>query len=171
MEQQRMNSKRIDRRDRNNGIQYWAFLGNPKYYDIEGAVQLLTEDVWLTRGHDVRKGDMAVIWKAKGGTPMRGVIAFAEIITDPDSDIPFDPAFWKVESRIHGSELHVRVRYHMSTSLPLLGRRYWQRDLGHPHRAKLDGWIDLPSYSRAMDRTCATCWNIYDGNVASRIGC
>ena len=121
-----MNSKRIERRDRDDGIQYWAFLGNPRFYDVEGAVQSLAEDVWLTRGREIRKGDRAVIWKAKGGTPTRGVVAFAEIITDPDSDIPIDSAFWKDESRIHGSEPRVRVRYQISMSLPL-----WEGDVGN----------------------------------------
>ncbi|GHO79509.1 hypothetical protein KSD_72800 [Ktedonobacter sp. SOSP1-85] len=45
---------------------YWAFLANPKVYDIEKAIREYEEDNWTVPKRDVRTGDLVIIWKAKG---------------------------------------------------------------------------------------------------------
>ena len=45
-------------------MRYWSFQSNPTLYRIEAAVRELVTDSWATKGHDIRKGDRAIIWKA-----------------------------------------------------------------------------------------------------------
>ena len=53
----------------------WALVANPKFYRIEDAVQHISVDKWTTKGKPIRKGDLVVIWKAKGNEADRGVVA------------------------------------------------------------------------------------------------
>ncbi|HEY7022121.1 MAG TPA: EVE domain-containing protein, partial [Ktedonobacterales bacterium] len=64
-------------------LSYWAFMSNPDRYRIEEAVRDLARDSWATKGSHVRAGDRAIIWKARGRSKTRGIIAQAEILTDP----------------------------------------------------------------------------------------
>lgn len=63
-------------------------MANPKRYDIERAVAELDEDDWTVHDSDVRAGDRVAIWKARGQTPHRGIVALGEVLTDPASRIP-----------------------------------------------------------------------------------
>lgn len=99
--------------------QFWAFLANPRRYNIEGAVGNLDEDAWLVPDADVRKGDRAVIWKARGNEAHRGIVAFADILSDPaimegpESSRPF----W-VQERPAATR-RVRIRYVRPPGLPV----------------------------------------------------
>ena|SRR6266567_1129560 len=73
---------------------YWAFCANPKIYKIEQAVQKLSEDSWTVPRGNVRVGDRAIIWKAKGNDWHRGIIALAEVLTNPKPSIAPDPDYW-----------------------------------------------------------------------------
>ena len=48
------------------------------------AVRDLDEDWWLTGGADLHAGDRVAIWKYKGTGDHRGIIAFGEVLTDPE---------------------------------------------------------------------------------------
>jgi hypothetical protein len=75
--------------------QYWAFCANPDNYRIEDAVRELEIDSWNVPNGDVRAGDRAIIWMAKGrrGTH-RGIVAFAEVLTDPDIGLDPNKQYW-----------------------------------------------------------------------------
>ncbi len=62
---------------------YWAFFADPKIYDIESALAVLSRETWKTKRSDVRCGDRAILWRGtKDGK--RGVVALAEVIGDPE---------------------------------------------------------------------------------------
>lgn len=113
---------------------FWIFQSNPLRYRIEAAVAEREADAWPTRGRDIRRGDRAAIWKAKGNDPVRGVIAFGEVMSDPELmiDTENDP-YW-LEPRATGfREERVLVRY-----LPLPHGPLW---LGGPADAALRGLV------------------------------
>jgi hypothetical protein len=95
---------------------FWAFLANPRYYDIERAVEQLEVDAWSTKGRPVRAGDRVVIWKAAHRDGRRGVVALGEVLSDP-TELPSDSPFWREPPR--QNERRVWVRYLVSAGLPL----------------------------------------------------
>ena len=101
-----------------NGIHYWAFLANPLMYRIEDAVRELDVDTWTTKGSDVAAGDRVLIWKAKGGDPVRGIVALGEVLTDP---VPMagESPFWVNPASGRAVENRVRIRYVRPSGLPL----------------------------------------------------
>lgn len=62
---------------------HWAFLANPKVYNIEKATQEQEEGSSTVPRRDVRTGDRAIIWKAKGNDQQRGIVTLPEVLTDP----------------------------------------------------------------------------------------
>ena len=102
---------------RHPGINYFAFSGNPKYYRVEDAVREVRIDSWRIppkRPRDVRKGDRAIIWKAKGNQERRGIIAFAEVLEDPKSMEDLNPHYWVEQNAVN---LRLRV-------LPRTGNKF-----------------------------------------------
>jgi len=59
----------------------WIFQGNPRYYDVAGAVRALPSIAWVVRQYkrQIEAGDTAYIWET-GGT---GVVARAIVTGDP----------------------------------------------------------------------------------------
>ncbi|HEY7339775.1 MAG TPA: DUF3883 domain-containing protein [Ktedonobacterales bacterium] len=103
-------------------MRYWSFQSNPRKYRIEAAVRQLVADSWATTGHDIQKGDRALIWKAAGGTGNRGVLAFAEVIRDPapSKDIyGIDYAIPPLTAEEIQEEFRVTVAYLNVPTLPL----------------------------------------------------
>ena len=100
-------------------MQYWAFLANPSTYDVEGAIRELQTDDWLTDGKGLKPGDKAIIWKAKGRDEHRGVVALAEVLSEPfvadDSANPF----WRRVTELAGPRERVTIRYQKFPELPL----------------------------------------------------
>lgn len=102
--------------------QYWAFLAHPKRYKIEESIRNRREEYWADPRAKTRAGDRAIIWKAKGGDAHRGIIALAEILTDPvpipDDD---DTEYVIGQGPPHMDELVdcVKVRYWIPPALPL----------------------------------------------------
>lgn len=90
---------------------YWAFCANPKIYKIEQAVQKLSEDSWTVPHRNVRVGDRAIIWKAKGNNRHRGIIALAEVLTNPKPRIAPDPDYWVDQNAANEVVDRVMVRY------------------------------------------------------------
>jgi len=65
---------------RSGGRRYWALLANPEKYRIEAVVRALDEDTWVLPTGTPNPGDRLVVWKAKGATANRGVVALAEVL-------------------------------------------------------------------------------------------
>ncbi len=97
---------------------YWAFCANPRVYNVEQAVSELREDDWIVRRGDVRAGDRAIIWKAKGNQQDRGIVALAEILTDPAPGVA-DRDYWVDQQAANEVVDRVRIRYFVPPTLPL----------------------------------------------------
>jgi len=72
----------------------WIFQGNPKYYDVEGALKSLKEMTWEVNQHKdkIHSGDTAYLWQSG---QKAGIFAVAEILSEPkempmpESENPF----------------------------------------------------------------------------------
>ena len=62
--------------------QSWIFQGNPKYYDVEGAIKNLKKHKWSVRQHkdEIKNGDQVFIWEAGAKA---GILAKGTIRSDP----------------------------------------------------------------------------------------
>jgi predicted RNA-binding protein with PUA-like domain len=102
---------------------FWAFCANPDYYRIEDAVAEVEFDNWVTKGSDIRAGDRAVIWKAKGEHSDRsGIVALAEIVADPRPMRDLHPEYQPYPSlapQEEPPEALVTLRYVPAPNLPL----------------------------------------------------
>src|SRR6266566_9125234 len=97
---------------------YWAFCANPKIYKIEQVVRELPEDSWTVPHRNVRADDRAIIWKAKGNDRHRGIIALAEVLSNPKLSISPNPDYWIDQNRANEVVDRVMVRY-FPLALPL----------------------------------------------------
>gem|GEM_PF-2449933 len=101
---------------------HWAFLADRKRFEIEESIHSRREEYWTDLRAKTRAGDRAIIWKAKGGDAHRGIIALAEILTDPvpmpDDD---DDEYVRGQGPPHMGEFadRVKVRYWIPPVLPL----------------------------------------------------
>src|SRR5689334_20601114 len=100
-------------------IRYWAFCANPLNYRIMDAVQECDFDSWNIPRGDVRANDRAIIWKAKGRDPQRGIVALANVLTDPALGIDPNRAYWIDPFGIDEPVMRVSVRYFKPPSLPI----------------------------------------------------
>jgi hypothetical protein len=97
---------------------YWAFFANPRIYRVEQALEASADDSWLTAGREIQAGDRAIIWRGRGADGRRGVVALAEVTSDPlDLDDSGNP-YW-VEPQAPKIEARVRVRYVTPPGVPL----------------------------------------------------
>lgn len=104
---------RMDRR-------YWTLASHPARYRVVDAVRNLDEDWWLTGGADLHAGDRVGIWKYKGPDDRRGIIAFAEVLTDPEMrDVSDDDLTYWIDPDGKAAAPRVRVRYVIKPSEPL----------------------------------------------------
>ena len=100
---------------------YWALVANPQRYSIEAAVTELDEDDWTVSDSNVRAGDRVAIWRAKGRTGHRGIVALGEVLTDPAPRTPL-PASRKYnldETLISPEQRRVVLRYVVPPNAPL----------------------------------------------------
>lgn len=114
---------------------YWAFLANPKIYKIEKAIYELDEDCWNVPRGDIQTGDRVIIWKAKGNDQHRGIIALAEVLTDPTPMVDPNRDYWVNQQTADEIIDRVRVRYWIPSALPL--------------------WEDLPDFPILKDLSVA----------------
>jgi len=98
--------------------QYWAAMANPNVYKITDALKVRTHGDWLIKRAHVRRGDRLFIWKAKGSEKDRGIVALAEVDTDPSRRIVPSDRFW-VKKRPKKKELRAKIRYLVPPGLPL----------------------------------------------------
>jgi len=101
----------------------WIFQSNPDYYDIDRALQELSEIEWTVRQHrkQVEAGDRAYIWRAGADA---GIVAVGSVLTDPTESLP-DPAeeslFRKGEA-FPEAEPRVQIRIDQLVEPPLLAQ-------------------------------------------------
>jgi hypothetical protein len=101
-------------------IRYWTLAAHPARYRVVDAVRDLEEDWWLTGGSDLHAGDRVAIWKYKGPGDRRGIIAFGEVLTDPEMrDLSDDDHMYWIDPDAKAAALRVRVRYVIKPSEPL----------------------------------------------------
>jgi hypothetical protein len=107
----------------------WIFQANPTLYDLESALQTLTELTWLVRQHkdDIKQGDTVYLWE--GGSDA-GIIAVATVTAGPalrgqnEQDTVFD----RDATKFAGDQLRVLLRVER-----VLGNRLSRVDLRtHP---------------------------------------
>lgn len=96
-------------------VRYWTFAANPGHYDVVRAIEEDDIDWWTTAGRDIRTGDRVVVWKFKGNQADRGVVALAEVLSDPE--VVGGPR-WEVDPTADIAE-RVKIRYVRSPALPL----------------------------------------------------
>ena len=95
---------------------YWTLASHPDRYRVVDAVRNLGEDWWLTGGAGIHAGDRVAIWKYKGRDDRRGIIAFGEVLTDPEMlDLSDDDHTYWIDSEGKAAALRVRVRYVIET--------------------------------------------------------
>jgi hypothetical protein len=112
-------------------MRHWALLANPNRYRIDAAIRAGIDDWWTTKGKDLRKGDEALIWKAKGRDASRGIVALGEVLCSPECRSDSANPYWT--GRENAAELRVKVRYTVPPGLPL--------------------WLRLATCSRAVRRS------------------
>lgn len=99
--------------------QYWAFCANPKKYRVREAVYELKHGHWISDRSAVRKGDFAVIWQSLDKQGKRGIVAFAEILSDPELLEDQEDPYWVKQDELQQKKPRVAVKFHISPRLPL----------------------------------------------------
>lgn len=87
----------------------WIFQGNPKYYDVVGAVTNLDQITWSTKQYakEIKKGDRAYIWLSGADG---GIIAAGTILCDPEMKTPEPDPYDKVQDTSEEPYLGVDIR-------------------------------------------------------------
>ncbi|WP_462413737.1 AAA family ATPase [Neobacillus sp. Marseille-QA0830] len=93
----------------------WIFQGNPKYYDIIGAVNHSDTLTWSVNQYtkQIKKDDKAYIWLSgsDGGIMASGIILTDPVMTPPDLDDPFN------RNETLNSEPHLAVEIKLQKKL------------------------------------------------------
>lgn len=81
----------------------WIFQGNPKYYDVIGAVKELDVITWSVKQYQnqIKKGDRAYIWVSG---PEGGIVASGIILCDPEIRENDEPDPYAVYGKINTGE-------------------------------------------------------------------
>ena len=98
-------------------MNYWLFQGNPKIFDVLGYLSDLDEIDWTIRqkhlAPDIKKGDTAFIWLAKGDGERSGVVARCSVLEEPSLTVEHPEAlkYWKSdEEKENASEPALMVK-------------------------------------------------------------
>jgi Protein NO VEIN, C-terminal/EVE domain len=100
---------------------YWALMADPQRYDIVAAVAELDQDDWTVLKSDVKAGDRVAIWKAKGRTGHRGIVALGEVLTDPGlrTPLPASRKFCLDVTLVETAQRRVILKYVVPPNAPL----------------------------------------------------
>jgi hypothetical protein len=98
---------------------YWVFCANPRSYKVIEAIRNEQIHTWIVTRGDVRKGDRAIIWKSKGNDHDRGIVAFAEVLTDPKPGMEPQYAYWKASDVPDKATPRVSIRLFKPEGLPI----------------------------------------------------
>jgi hypothetical protein len=89
----------------------WIFQGNPKKYDVRGAVRALGELSWMVKQYknETRPGDTVYLWESgsEGGVVARATILTPPRVSPPD---PAEAAFRRDATLQGDADLQVRLR-------------------------------------------------------------
>lgn len=96
-----------------------AFSSNPSMYRIRDAIRELKLDTWTVGERNVRAGDLAIIWQTLDSNDQRGVVAFAEVMSDPAIRDDSQNPFWKKPPLPNDRKKRVQIRYITAPNLPL----------------------------------------------------
>ncbi|QRM36056.1 MrcB family domain-containing protein [Microvirga sp. VF16] len=101
--------------------QSWIFQGNPKLFDMDGAIKSLTEVTWTVpeKGKRPNIGDSAFLWRAGRDA---GIIATATVISEASQieNGPEELPYLIDTDRFAGPKLRVRIRIDQRLSTTLL---------------------------------------------------
>lgn len=100
-------------------LNYWSFTASPRVSKIEQALRELEEDYWTVPNRKVRAGDRAIIWKAKGNSRQRGIVALAEVLSNPIPTINPHTHLWADPQDANEVIDRVRIRYFVPPMLPI----------------------------------------------------
>lgn len=99
---------------------YWTLASHPSRFRVVDSVRNLDEDWWLTGGAEFHAGDRVAIWKYKGRDDHRGIIAFGEVLTDPEMhELTDDDREYWIDHNVMAVAPRVLVRYVIKLSEPL----------------------------------------------------
>jgi Domain of unknown function (DUF3883)/EVE domain len=112
-------------------MRFWTLAANPGAFRVENNVREEDEEIWRTNRKVIR-GDRVAIYKYKGRDTYRGIVAFGEIITNPE------PMYIP-----HGTDPYDVIR---SYGRPLPERAEWAW-VRHVRAPRLPLWADLGSGS------------------------
>ncbi|WKA58294.1 AAA family ATPase [Planococcus shenhongbingii] len=78
----------------------WIFQGNPKYYDVVGAVNDLDEITWSVNQYpkQIKEGDEAYIWLSGPGG---GIVASGTILCNPEMKQPAEDDFYSRSEKLN----------------------------------------------------------------------
>lgn len=95
---------------------YWALSAKPDRYRILEAVVALETDLWVTRDSDVRKGDWVAIWQTRDKSGRRGIVALAEVVSDPAEVPDLGNPYWvdPEEGAVPTTRAEVRLSHRLS---------------------------------------------------------
>ncbi|WP_225218342.1 AAA family ATPase [Planococcus wigleyi] len=87
----------------------WIFQGNPKYYDVVGAVNDLDQITWAVNQYpkQIKEGDEAYIWLSGTGG---GIIATGTVLNDPETREPLDDPYRRSDQLNNESYLAVDIK-------------------------------------------------------------
>lgn len=169
---------------------YWTLASHPNRYRVLDGVREEEDAWWLNGRSHLRAGDRVAIWKYKGTERYRGIVAFGEVLTDPEirPESEAESPYW-VGREPKTNMARVRVRYVRK----LLDQPLWLetsppdsviRELnvaetqgGTTHRVTSDQWdrlMDLiggwPSDELALAQTEAAIDAIVNGRDGQGFG-
>ena len=100
---------------------YWAFAASPKVYALDEAIAELEQDLWTVNRGDVHAGDRVVLWRTADASGRRGVVALAEVLSEP-AELPLPRALWgywrALTDEAMGPLRRVWVRYVVPAGVP-----------------------------------------------------
>ncbi|KYF92561.1 hypothetical protein BE20_11340, partial [Sorangium cellulosum] len=101
------------------GSRCWALFASPDTYRVEDAVREREVDTWTTAGRPIKVGDRLLVWRGKGRSGRRGIVAFGEVVGGPRTIPDHENPYWLMHPDPGDVEERVRVRYVMPPGLPL----------------------------------------------------
>ena len=98
----------------------WIFQANPDQFDIDGALEKLSELSWLVNQHrsSIKSGDSVLLWRSGVGA---GIVALATVLDNPSErlELEAETEFDREPSKFSGARLRVRLHIDKRISPPI----------------------------------------------------
>lgn len=137
----------------------WIFQGNPRIYDVRGAVRALDEDVWLVKRYasDIHDEDRVYLWESGSGA---GVIGLGEVTDEVREREDEVNRFTLDPSSLEGIRPRVSIRI-LGYTDPILTRAEIAaddrlQDLSILHFAQGTNFPVTPAEASALDELLST---------------